>query len=183
MAKLLLCYAILCYCRIQETPGAPEDTRGDKEGHQKDRRAQRHHEDRRAQRGIGRDTKRTGGNSGGIGAGRKATGIQQGSGSTGMRSISTSSAHRSTARRTRRGAHTGELQHGEVRDSQTTARRARRSAHAGELQHGTGLQHGAHGAVRIPARRGALQHPSNAQCARKPGHYRAQQGAEQLGRD
>jgi hypothetical protein len=33
--------------RAQETPGAPEDTRGNKEGHQKDRRAQRHHEDRR----------------------------------------------------------------------------------------------------------------------------------------
>ena len=65
-----------CYCRTQETPGAPEDTRGNKEGHQKDRRAQKHHEDRRAQRGIGRDTKRTGGNNGGIGAGRKATGIQ-----------------------------------------------------------------------------------------------------------
>ena len=72
--KLLLYY--LNYCRIQETPGAPEDTRGNKEGHQKDRRAQKHHEDRRAQRGIGRDTKRTGGNNGGIGAGRKATGIQ-----------------------------------------------------------------------------------------------------------
>jgi hypothetical protein len=40
------------YCRIQETPGAPEDTRGNEEGHQKDRRAQKHHdEDRRAQRG------------------------------------------------------------------------------------------------------------------------------------
>jgi hypothetical protein len=69
-------YAIL-RCRTQETPGAPEDTRGNKEGHQKDRRAQRHHEDRRAQRGIRRDTKRTRGNNGGIGAGRKATGIQQ----------------------------------------------------------------------------------------------------------
>ena len=42
---------LLYYCRIHETPGAPEDTRGDKEGHQRDRRAQRHHEDRRAQRG------------------------------------------------------------------------------------------------------------------------------------
>ena len=61
---------------IENVAGAPEDTRGNKEGHQKDRRAQRHHEDRRAQRGIGRDTKRTGGNNGGIGAGRKATGTQ-----------------------------------------------------------------------------------------------------------
>ena len=60
-----------------QTPGAPEDTRGNKEGHQKDRSAQKHHEDRRAQRGIGRDTKRTGGNNGGVGAGRKATGVQQ----------------------------------------------------------------------------------------------------------
>jgi hypothetical protein len=42
---------LLYYCRINETPGAPEDTRGDKEGRQRDRRAQRHHEDRRAQRG------------------------------------------------------------------------------------------------------------------------------------
>jgi hypothetical protein len=42
---------LLYYCRTHETPGAPEDTRGDKEGHQRDRRAQRHHEDRRAQRG------------------------------------------------------------------------------------------------------------------------------------
>jgi hypothetical protein len=68
--ELLLCYTTLCYCRTQETPGAPEDTRGNKEGHQRDRRAQRHHEDRRAQRGIGRDTKRTGGNSGGGGSER-----------------------------------------------------------------------------------------------------------------
>jgi hypothetical protein len=48
--KLFLCY----YCRIQETPGASEDTRGNKEEHQRDRRAhggsKRHHEDRRAQR-------------------------------------------------------------------------------------------------------------------------------------
>jgi hypothetical protein len=42
---------LLYYCRIQETPGTPEDTRGNKEGHQRDWRAQRHHEDRRAQRG------------------------------------------------------------------------------------------------------------------------------------
>jgi hypothetical protein len=47
----------LCCCRTQETPGAPEDARGDQdqEGHQRDRRAhggsKRHHEDRRAQRG------------------------------------------------------------------------------------------------------------------------------------
>jgi hypothetical protein len=40
---------LLYYCRIQETP----------------RRAQRHQEDRRAQQGIGRDTKRIGGNNGG----------------------------------------------------------------------------------------------------------------------
>jgi hypothetical protein len=66
----------VCYCRTQETPGAPEDTRGNKEANQRDQRAQRHHEDRRAQKGIGGDTKRTGGNKGGIGAGRKATWIQ-----------------------------------------------------------------------------------------------------------
>ena len=42
---------LLYYCRTHERPGAPEDTRGDEEGHQRDRRAQRHHEDRRAQRG------------------------------------------------------------------------------------------------------------------------------------
>jgi hypothetical protein len=70
--------ALLCYCRIHKTPGVPEDTRGDKEGHQRDRRAQRHYEDRRAQRGIGRDTKRTGGNNGGIRAGHKATRTQHG---------------------------------------------------------------------------------------------------------
>ena len=48
-AALNYYYTILYYCRIQETPGAPEDTRGNKEGHQKDRRAQ---------------TTRTGGHSG-----------------------------------------------------------------------------------------------------------------------
>jgi hypothetical protein len=53
--KLLLPYTIH-YCRTQETQGAPEDTRGNKEGHQKDRRAQSH-----------RDTTRTGGHSGGSG--------------------------------------------------------------------------------------------------------------------
>jgi hypothetical protein len=46
---------LLCCCRTQETPGASEDTRGNKEGHQRDRRthggSKRHHEDRRAQRG------------------------------------------------------------------------------------------------------------------------------------
>ena len=68
---------LLYYCRTKETPGAPEDTRGNKDEHQRDRGAQRHHEDRRAQRGIGRDTKRTGGENGGIGAGRKATWIHQ----------------------------------------------------------------------------------------------------------
>jgi hypothetical protein len=31
-------------CGTQETPGAPEDTRGNKEEHQRDRRAKRHHE-------------------------------------------------------------------------------------------------------------------------------------------
>ena len=49
---------------------------GGSRGHHRDRRAhrgpKRHHEDRRAQRGGRRDTKRTGGNTGGIGAGRKA---------------------------------------------------------------------------------------------------------------
>ena len=50
---LLLYYTILYYCRIQETPRAPEDTRGDREGNQKDRRARggrkrhQHQEDRR----------------------------------------------------------------------------------------------------------------------------------------
>jgi hypothetical protein len=42
---------LLYYRRTHEIPGAPEDTREGKEGHQRDRRAQRHHEDRRAQRG------------------------------------------------------------------------------------------------------------------------------------
>jgi hypothetical protein len=59
-------YTVLYYCRTQETPGAPEDTRGNKEGRQRGRRAQRHHEGRRAQRGIGRDTKRTGGTTVGL---------------------------------------------------------------------------------------------------------------------
>jgi hypothetical protein len=60
---------------IENVAGAPEDTRGNKEGHQKDRR-RRDTTRTGGQRGIGRDTKRTGGNNGGIGAGRKATGTQ-----------------------------------------------------------------------------------------------------------
>jgi hypothetical protein len=49
---------------IQETPGALEDTRGDKEEHQRDRRAQRADTTRTGGHsgGVGRDTKRTGGN-------------------------------------------------------------------------------------------------------------------------
>ena len=64
----------------------------------------------------------------------------------------------------------------------------------GALQHRTER---AHGAVRTPrwlsqttgpgsystARCATAKHPSNAKCARKPGHYRAQQSAEKLGRD
>jgi hypothetical protein len=36
---------LLYYCRTQETPGTPEDTRGNKEGYQRDRRikTQRRH--------------------------------------------------------------------------------------------------------------------------------------------
>ena len=95
-----------------------------------------------------------------------------------MRSISTALAHRSTAQRARRGAHTGELQHGTARNSQDK-------------------QHGAHGAVRMrasystasdystartaqcafreaTARRSALQYPSYSQAtsrhARRSAH-------------
>ena len=77
---------LLYYCRTHdhETPGAPEDTRGNEKGHQRDRRAQaqRHHTPRGPEAGghsggIGRDTKRTGGNNGGIGASRKATRTQR----------------------------------------------------------------------------------------------------------
>jgi hypothetical protein len=68
----------------------------------------------------------------------------------------------------------------------TTARRARGSAHADDLQHGIRLQHGAHGAVRIPGSdstarctthgpqhctHGAVRTPgsySTAQCATAP---------------
>jgi hypothetical protein len=47
---------LLCYCRTQETPGAPGDVRGGQERHQRDRGAQRgnrerHQEDRMEQRG------------------------------------------------------------------------------------------------------------------------------------
>ena len=65
---------------------------------------------------------------------------------------------------------------------QIAARHARRRAHANELQHGIRLHHRAHGVVRIPgsystARCATAKHPSNAKCARKPGHYRAQQSS------
>jgi hypothetical protein len=55
---------LLCCCRIQETPGAPEDTRGIKEGHQGDRRA----ETPRGPEGIGRDDTKRGpeGTTGGL---------------------------------------------------------------------------------------------------------------------
>jgi hypothetical protein len=68
---------LLHYCRTQETPGAPGDTRGNKEGHQRDRRAQRHHEDRGEQRGDRerhQDDWREQRGDPSIGAGRKATG-------------------------------------------------------------------------------------------------------------
>jgi hypothetical protein len=50
---------------------------------------------------------------------------------------------------------------------QATTRHARRSAHTGELQHG------------------AVRHstPAMYNAHAKPGHYKAQQGAEQLGHD
>ena len=101
------------------------------------------------------------------------------------------------ALRARRGAHSGERQHGAVRYSHATARDARRSAHTGELQHGAMRysapathrpQHGTHGAVRTPGSYSTAQcatDSSNVQCTRKTRalDYRAQQGAEQLGHD
>ena len=69
-ATLKYSYSTLCYCGIQETPGAPEDTRGTK----------------RDTRGIGgnsgrarMETERTGGGSGGGRAGRKANAYAGGS--------------------------------------------------------------------------------------------------------
>ena len=71
------------YCKTHETPGAPEDTRGDQEGHQRDRRthggSKRHQEDRRAQRGDRErdpEDRREQWGMIGAGAGRKATRTQ-----------------------------------------------------------------------------------------------------------
>jgi hypothetical protein len=80
----------------------------------------------------------------------------------------TACAHRSTARRPRRGAHTGELQHGAVRCSTVqcatcstalTARCAHRGATARRGALLTSRQHSAHGAVHPP------RSYSTAQCA------------------
>jgi hypothetical protein len=60
---------VLYYCRrTQETPGAPEDTRGNQEGHQRDRRAhggsKRHRQDRRGTGGSERAVRPEGSNIG-----------------------------------------------------------------------------------------------------------------------
>jgi hypothetical protein len=112
-----------------------------------------------------------------------------------MRSISTAWAHRSTARRARRGAHTRELQHDTVRYSQdnstartapctceraaarhqTTARRARRSAHSGERKHGAvRYSHATARDARRSAHTGELQHGAVRYIA--PATHRPQHG-------
>jgi hypothetical protein len=53
---------------------------------------------------------------------------------------------------------------------QTTARRARRRAHAGELQHGTGQQYRAHGVVRIPGSYSTAQCATSTPATHMPQH-------------